>query len=384
MKKRRKLQIRVTTLALIVIATAVISSTSTWLFLTYIPAAARANTSRQAVFRELNATSIYADANKGVVTVEGVQTTASLFGGNDTSTILGSGFVVINNGSEYVITNYHVVDGTSELTVTFYDGNGFGAKVVGDDPYSDLAVLSVPSAAHAEYHPLSLASSSSLTVGESVLAIGNPYGLTGSVTIGIISHLGRTIQESATGNFSIANMIQFSAPINPGNSGGPLLNRDGKVVGVTTATVSYSQGVGFAIPSDTIIKELPFLIKTGSYNLHAYMGIVGVDMNYRLAQELGTNVTYGVLIEEVVQGSPAGIAGLRGGTRAVTVQGQDYILGGDIIVSINGSKILNNDDLSAYLEANAKSGDKVQLGIIRSGTLIFISIVLGIRPPPPS
>ena len=315
--------------------------------------------------------------------VEGMQSTSTLYG-PDVSAILGSGFIINRNGSDYVITNFHVVDSTTDLTVTFNDGNAYAARVVGDDPYSDFAVLSVSGSLQSEFHPLEFATSRSLMVGEPVMAIGNPYGLTSSVTIGIISQLGRTIQETAAGNFSIAGMIQFSAPINPGNSGGPLLNPEGKVIGITTAIVSYSQGVGFAIPSDTITRELPYLIRSGSYDLHPYLGIQGADMNYQLAQAQGTNVTYGVLVQRVIQGGPAAGAGMRGGSQTVTIQGQEYLVGGDIMVSINGKRVSNNDDLATYLEENETAGTKVELGLLRSGTLTNVSLVLGARPPPPS
>jgi S1-C subfamily serine protease len=371
---------------LIVIAVATVSTASTWFFLTHQAATSTTSelnaTPRAYQSAGLNATYVYANSRQGVVLVVGMQTTQTAYG-PDTSAILGSGFIINSNGTDYVITNFHVVDGTKNLTVTFYDGNAYAAKVVGDDPYSDFAVLSVSGAAESEFHPLDIAPSGSLIVGEPVLAIGNPYGLAGSVTIGIISQLGRTIQETAAGNFSIAGMIQFSAPINPGNSGGPLLNGEGQVVGITTAVVSYSQGVGFAVPSDTITRELPYLVKTGSYDLHPYLGILGADMNYPLAQALGTNVTYGVLVQKVIQGGPAAGAGIRGGTRTATILGQDYVIGGDIIVSINGRKILSNDDLATYLEENETAGMKVLVGIVRSGTLTYMSIVLGARPAPP-
>jgi len=380
MKHKRKLTIHKATLVLLLILVATFSSASTWIFFAYSTTSTTGELStNQSSSAGLNPASVYASSSQGVVLVEGVQTVATSYG-PDISAILGSGFVINQNGTNYLITNFHMVHSTSSLTVTFPDGNGYSAKVVGVDPYSDLAVLSVSGAGPREFHPLTLASSRSLIVGEPVLAIGNPYGLAGSVTTGIISQLGRTIQEPAAGNFSIADIIQFSAPINPGNSGGPLLNHEGKVIGITTAVVSYSQGVGFAIPSDTIIKELPNLIKTGNYKLHPYMGIVGADMNYQLAQILGTNVTYGVLVQHVVQGGPASAAGLRGGSQSATIQGQQYVLGGDIIVSINGKRILNNDGLATYLEENATSGEKVQLGIVRPGTIIFISLVLGNRP----
>ena len=211
----------------------------------------------------LNPEAIHSYANESVVTLQGVQTTTTntVFGPQTSEeTILGSGFVIDYSNQYYVVTNYHVAGATSNLTLTFSGGNSYPAKVVGSDPYSDLAVVTVSSAPLSEFHPLTLVSSSTLQVGQYILAIGNPYGLSGTETFGIISQLGETIQDETAGNFSIADVIQFSAPINPGNSGGALLNANGSVVGITTATVSGSQGIGFAIPSDTILRELPSLI----------------------------------------------------------------------------------------------------------------------------
>jgi S1-C subfamily serine protease len=282
----------------------------------------------------------------------------------------------------YIVTNYHVVNGVSNITVTFSDGNAYLAKVIGTDPYSDIAVVTV-TAPSSEFVPLKIVSSSGIVVGQPVVAIGNPYGLSGSMTFGIISQLGRTIQEATTGSFSISGIIQFSAPINPGNSGGPLLNANGMVIGITTATVNGSQGLGFAIPSSTILKEMPSLISTGHYNMHSYLGISGVDMNYQLAKASGTNVTYGVLIESVVSGGPSATAGLKAGIKSVTVSGQQYLVGGDIIVSLNGTRIINQDALSTYLQQNTVSGQTVQVGIIRAGAPLTVTLTLGQRPPPP-
>jgi S1-C subfamily serine protease len=275
------------------------------------------------------------------------------------------------------------VNGVSNMTVTFADGDAYPAKVIGTDPYSDLAVVTVNAPAK-EFVPLDIISSVNVEVGQPVVAIGNPYGLSGSMTFGIVSQLGRTIQEATAGNFSISGIIQFSAPINPGNSGGPLLNANGQVIGITTATVNGSQGVGFAIPSSAILLELPSLISTGSYDMHSYLGISGVDMNYQLAQASDTNVTYGVLIEVVVSGGPAADAGLKAGTTTVTISGGQYLVGGDIIVSINGTKIVNQDALATYLQQSTLAGQKAQLGIIRGGSLITVTVTLGARPPPPA
>ncbi len=334
--------------------------------------------SAPAIALGLDPVAIYAQDSAGVVTVEGVQ--SGVFG---SSPVLGSGFVYSYQGSNYIITNFHVVQNVTEMTTTFQDGNAYPTKVVGTDPYSDLAVVSV-SAPASEFHSLLIASSSTLKVGQPVVAIGNPFGLSGSMTFGIVSQLGRTISESLAGPFAIANVIQFSAPINPGNSGGPLLNGDASVVGITTATVQSSQGVGFAIPSDTILKELPSLVSTGKYAGHAYMGISTADMTYQLAQLQGTNVTYGALVENVTAGSPAAKAGLRAGDRAATVQGTQYLIGGDVIIGINGTKMLDTDALSSYLQEYALPGQTIVLQIIRGGHPTTVNLVLGTRPPAPS
>jgi S1-C subfamily serine protease len=326
----------------------------------------------------LDPVAIYNQASPSVVTVEGVQTSLT---GN--ATILGSGFVTDFQGRYYIITNYHVVQDVVGPTVTFSDGDAYPASVVGTDPYVDLAVMSVQ-APQAEFHPLQIGNSSQLVVGEPVVAIGNPFGLSGSMTFGIVSQLGRTISESLAGNFAIADVIQFSAPINPGNSGGPLLNAEGMVFGITTAIVSSSQGLGFAIPSNVIVREMPTLVATGHYTFHSLMGIEGADMNYQLAQLQGTNVTYGVLIENVTAGGPADNADLKAGTQTMEVQGSQYTVGGDIIVALNGTKIVDLDALSSYLQEKTVPGQTLVVQIIRSGRMETVDLVLGTRPPPPS
>ncbi|SRR5579875_927689 len=329
----------------------------------------------------LNAEQIYSSANESIVTLQGTQSINTVFGQGMTG-VLGTGFVIKYLSSYYVITNYHVAGTTSNLTATFADGNAYPAKVIGSDPYADLAIVTVPSAPSSEYHALTLASSSSLRVGQSVVAIGDPYGLTGSMTEGIISQLGRTLQDPTAGNFSIADVIQFSAPINPGNSGGPLIDAQQQVVGITTATISSSQGVGFAIPSDTIMRELPSLITNGTYKLHSYLGIAETDMNYGLAHAMGANLTYGVLIETIVPNGPASRAGLHAGNRTAVIDGQQYILGGDIIVSLNGTRITSSDSLATYLEEHTVAGEVLSLGIIRDGTQnMTLELTLGARPP---
>jgi S1-C subfamily serine protease len=331
----------------------------------------------------LNPVAIYASSNDSVVTVQGSRsvTVLTIFGPQTSvESVLGSGFVIENSDSYLVVTNFHVVDSMVNTTVTFWNGDAYVATVVGSDPYSDIAVLSTK-APQNDLHPLNFASSYTLRVGQPVLAIGNPFGLSGSVTFGIVSQLGRSIQyQSTTGTFTLADAIQFSAPINPGNSGGPLLNADGTVLGITSAAVTGAQGVGFAIPSDTILRELPSLISTGKYNMHPYLGFQGDDMNYQLAQTIGTNYTYGVLVEKTVPGGPADKAGLKAGQNLVTIGAQQYIIGGDMIVSINGIRIVNYDSLSTYLERHATPGQTMQFGIVRSTKYVVVPVVIGALP----
>ncbi len=289
-----------------------------------------------------------------------------IMGDTSDGTVQGSGFVYNFNGQNVVLTNNHVVEGTTSLSVTFSDGNGYSATVLGNDPYADLAVLSVNSAPTSEFRPVQIVTSSGLAVGEQVIAIGNPYGLVGSLTTGIVSAMGRTITEDTAGGFAIANIIQTSTPINPGNSGGPLLNAVGNVVGITTAIVSDSQGLGFAIPSNTILREISSLISTGSYHGHSFLGVTGEDMDYSLAQEDSASVTYGWRIASIVSGGPS--------------DGKLNV--GDIVIAMNGHLIRNQDDLASYLEENTLPGDSLALTVVRGSQNIDITIVLTARPPP--
>jgi S1-C subfamily serine protease len=292
-----------------------------------------------------------------------------IIGTTSTGGVQGSGFVYIYSGTIVVITNYHVVHGPpTSLSVTFSNGNGYAAAVVGTDPYADLAVLSVDAPEY-EFKPLEVVSSSTLRVGEPVIAIGNPYGLVGSMTTGVVSALGRTIaEEEYTGGFAIANIIQTSAPINPGNSGGPLLNYCGKVIGITTAIVADSQGLGFAIPSNTLIRETKALIENHSYAGHSYLGVKGTDMNYEIAQDMGVNVTYGWKIVEFLDPSPA----------------KDYgVKINDIIIAMNDTIIKNSDDLASYLEENTLPRQTVVLKVRRGSQTLEIPVILGSRPAPP-
>ena len=298
---------------------------------------------------------LYDSVKESVVLIQGTTPDGS---------VQGSGFVYSYSGRNVVITNYHVVEGTTQLSVTFQNGKGYSATVLGTDPYADLAVVSVNDAPASEFKPLQIASSSTLRVGEQVIAIGNPYGLVGSLTTGVISALGRTIIEDSGNGFSIANIIQTSTPINPGNSGGPMLNAAGHVIGVTTAVLSESQGLAFAIPSNTILREIHALITTGTYTGHSYLGVSGSDMNYAAAQELGVSITYGWRIVTVNRGGPS-----------------DGVLQvGDIVVALNGVTIKNNDDLASYLEEYTLPNESLTVTVIRNNNSENLTVVLGQRP----
>jgi S1-C subfamily serine protease len=332
----------------------------------------------------IDAVQIYRNESQSVVTVDGyISATVNSFFGPITQTgeVLGSGFVMNYKNANYIVTNFHVVNGAKNMTVIFWDGNAYPASVVGTDSYSDLAIVKVPTAPTSEFHPLTISSSSSVQVGDPVAAIGNPFGLSGSLTVGVVSQLGRTITEATAGNYSIADVLQFSAPINPGNSGGPLFNSNGQVIGVTTATVNGSQGVGFAIPSDAVLRERSSMIANGTFSMHPYLGIGTADLFYWLAQANGNNATYGVLIENVVAGGPAAKAGIQAGTKQMSVQGSTYLIGGDVIVSMNGTRIVNHDALASYLEEHAVPGHVLNVGIMRGTTLKTIPLTVGARPP---
>ena len=324
---------------------------------------------------------LYEQVKDSVVIIRGVIVQYDFFGRPYYTQVQGSGFVYNFTGQMVIITNYHVVQNTINITITFINGNGYAATMLGSDPYADLAVLSTD-AQQSEYIPLEIVSSSTLEVGDPVIAVGNPYGLAGSMTTGIVSALGRTITEEMTGGYSIANVIQTSAPINPGNSGGPLLNYQGQVIGITTAIVSDSQGLGFAIPSSTILREIASLVTTGSYNQHPWLGAAGVDMTYEIAKAMNVNVTYGWLIVQVTSGGSADEANLRGGTQRVLIAGEYVTIGGDIIIAINKIRITNMDDLSTFLEEYTLPLQTVNVTIVRNNQTITLPVKLGTRPPP--
>jgi S1-C subfamily serine protease len=295
------------------------------------------------------------------------------------STRLGSGFVFDKQG--HIVTNNHVIDGASTADVTFVDGNTYTAKVIGKDVSGDIAVLQITDNFSPEnLVPLAIANSSSLQVGQQVIAIGNPFGLSDTMTTGIVSQMGRILPNPDTG-FSIPEGIQTDAPINPGNSGGPLLNMQGQVIGINTAINSATgefSGIGFAVPSNAVIRELPTLIKTGTFN-HPWLGIAGGAITPDIAQSTGLPRNYkGVVVGSVQAGSPAEKAGLQGvsqnnfsNTRTV----------GDIITGIDGHSLKSIDDLINYIDLHKTIGDNVGLTVNRHGQIMNLNLVLQERPP---
>ena len=310
---------------------------------------------------------------------------------------LGSGFVYDNQG--HIVTNNHVVSGANKIEVTFVDGNTYSAKVIGGDPYTDLAVLEITDNNFSPQMvvPLMIGNSSNLQPGETVAAIGNPFGLYGSITEGIVSGVGRMLPLSETESidpqqglfsspksapaFSIPNIIQTDAAINPGNSGGPLLNMNGEVIGINTAIFSNTgsnSGVGFVIPSDTMKKVVPSLIRSGSYK-HPYLGVSGIDVTPDVAKFMKLNETKGFLVTDITSGSPADKAGIHGGDVLTDLNGTEVELGGDVITGIDNTTVRKIDDILSYLETQKQVGDTTKLTIIRDGKPQEVNVILSDR-----
>jgi len=290
---------------------------------------------------------------------------------------MGSGFVYSEDG--YIITNNHVVDDAGVVTITFLDGESYTAKIIGTDPDLDLAVLIVEMGS-TYLQPIPIGDSSQLKVGEQITAIGNPFGLSGSMTSGIISQMGRLLPQDS--GYSIPDVIQTDAAINPGNSGGPLLNMKGEVVGINTAIQSATgefTGVGFAVPSNTVKKVVPVLIKDGIFH-HPWMGISGSDVDPELAKVRGLNSSKGFLIATVIEGSPADDAGLLGITDTKEIDGREYPLDGDIIVKIDDKVVRKISDILIHLQREKSVGDEMIMTINRDGSIIEATLVLGERP----
>jgi len=323
--------------------------------------------------KELSLTEIFEKSESGVVRVNVIRST-EIIGVNG----VGSGFVFDTRG--HIITNNHVVQNSNKIVVTFLDGRSFNARIVGVDPFTDIAVIKVD-AGPSLLHPLQLGDSSTLKVGMQVVAIGNPFGLSGSMTAGIVSALGRLLPSQDTG-FSIPDVVQTDAAINPGNSGGPLLNMRGEVIGINTAIQSATgefTGVGFSIPSQTVAKIVPQLISGGEYH-HPWVGISGRDIDPDLAKVLNLKDARGFLVITVVDESPAYKAGLQGSEETEEIDGVTYPIGGDIILSVDGITVRKIDDILIHLQRSKAVGDEMVLEILRNGRTTNFVIELEERP----
>ncbi|MDF2738624.1 MAG: degQ, partial [Nitrososphaeraceae archaeon] len=311
---------------------------------------------------------LFKKVEKSVVQISSEdETTTTLLGSR-----LGSGFVYDTNG--HIITNNHVTSGAKDLHITFSDA----VVLLNDVPKEKL-------------FPLTLGNSSTLIVGERVAAVGNPFGLSGSLTDGIVSGLGRLLPsapENLFGNddrivsFSIPDIIQTDAAINPGNSGGPLFNLNGEVIGINSAIFSNTgvyAGVGFAIPSNTLKKVIPELIEKGSYQ-HPWIGITGIDVTPDIAKKMNLTEARGFLVIDVNSNGPADKAGIQGGDKIDMIDGREVELGGDIILSIDGKPVRKIDDVLSHLEREKSVGDKVSLTIIRDGIVQEKNTTLEVRP----
>lgn len=329
-------------------------------------------------YNDTSLSELYKKVKDSIITIYGTVAYHSFFRTQYTE-VQGSGFVYDYNSEFFVITNNHVVSAAENIIVTFSNGNGYPAELIGSDVYSDLAILSVD-APMEEFNPLEIVSSSSLEVGDPVIAIGNPLGLDGTMTTGIVSQVGRTIEESLAGSFPIANIIQTTVAINPGNSGGPLLNYKGQVVGITTAIIEDSEGLGFSIPSNTILREIESLIEYGYFDKHPWLGVSGIDMTYQIAEALDTDITYGWLISSVTPNSAADEAGIIGGNRQLQIVDKWVVLGGDIIIAVDGIRIIDGDSLMSYLEEFTLPNQLITITVVRENKQIDLEVELGQRP----
>jgi S1-C subfamily serine protease len=300
------------------------------------------------------------------------------------TTTLGSGFVYDKQG--HIITNGHVVGDAQVVDLTFVDGNRYTAKVIASDIYSDIAVLQIsqnssqPQRQLLSYlKPLVLGNSSNLEVGDTVVAIGNPFGLSDTMTTGIVSGIGRSLPTSAGGGFSIPNVIQSDASVNPGNSGGPLLNTRGEMIGMNTAILSGTNpffGIGFAIPSNTITKIVPLLIEKGYYP-HPYLGLVYGILTSNLAQDNGMPINLnGLYVNTITKSGPADKAGIHGST--IDQYSKKHL--GDVIIAVDGHNITKPDDLVNYIGQSKTAGDNLTLTVYRNGHVIDLKVTLGARP----
>jgi S1-C subfamily serine protease len=340
---------------------------------------------RQASGKGLTVNQIYQQDSPGVafIQAESAPRPASPFnpfGGGGGGTATGSGFVIDNSG--HILTNAHVVDGAQKIEVTLGNTDNsqpVSAQVVGKDPSTDVALLKVDAPSD-QLHPLALGDSSQVQVGGPVIAIGNPFGLDRTVTSGIVSALQREIK--APNGFTINNVIQTDAAINPGNSGGPLLDASGRVIGINSQIESPggggNVGIGFAVPINTAHQVVQQLLANGQVE-HAFLGISGTDLTPQIANVLNLPVNQGALVQSVVPKGPADKAGVKGGSAAVSVGGQQIRAGGDVITAIDGKPVTSMDDVIAAVDQK-QPGDKVQLDLVHGSAKRTVTVTLGNRP----
>jgi len=319
---------------------------------------------------------VYQRVSPSVVHITTRATAFDLFRGPIYQEGTGSGFVWDTEG--HIVTNNHVVEGAEQIEVVLADGTTASATLVGADAYNDLAVVRIR-VPREKLVPVTLGDSAQLQVGQWVIAIGNPFGLDRTMTVGVISALGRTLELS---DRPLGEVIQTDAAINPGNSGGPLLDLEGRVIGINTAIRSPSGGsigIGFAIPSNTIRRVVPELIARGRYP-HPWLGASFFEITPAFAEAFQLPVDHGLLTVQVAPGSPAERAGLQGATRRVRTRFGDVFLGGDILTAIDGRPLRRVDELVIYLENYKRVGETVTLSIVRDGHPMTLTVTLGERP----
>lgn len=319
-------------------------------------------------------TNVYERVSPSVVHITSKVVTMDFFFGPMPSEGTGSGFVLDDQG--HIVTNYHVVRDAESLEVLFSDETSLPANVVGVDPSNDLAVIAIVGQMP-DVGPLTLGDSTALRVGQRAIAIGNPFGLDHTLTTGVISALGRPLQTDES--TFIYNVIQTDAAINPGNSGGPLLNSRGEVIGINTAVRQNAEGIGFAVPVETIKRIVPVLISQGKYP-HPWTGLLGYTITPEIASSLNLPVTQGVLVAQLYRGGPADLAGIKGADQQVVTGNRRFLVGGDVITAVNGQPVRDWNALLEYLELQTNVGDTITLSILRNGEAQEIELQLIAQP----
>jgi len=317
---------------------------------------------------------VYEKVSPSVVHITSKVINMDFFGGLYPSEGTGSGFIIDKQG--HIVTNHHVIEDAETIEVTLLDGTVAEARVIGTDPLNDLAVIQV-NVDPAKLQPVDMSYEGDLKVGQRAIAIGNPFGLDWTLTSGVISSIGRPLQVSS--ERIIFDVIQTDAAINPGNSGGPLLNSRGQLIGVNAAIRSGAENIGFAIPLGTLRRVVPELIANGRYP-HPWLGVAGYSLGPELAKNLNLPVEKGVLVARVYNNSPAVRAGLQGASREAIIGNRRLLVGGDIIVELDGQTIDSNITLTQVLETRTRVGDEVEIKFYRGNKLMSARVKLAVTP----